>query len=90
MVLEISMTHVRHSCLVNSLLDAGSRIGGRQRGEQAPQLPPGDQVDSGIPSMGRKEEQAERSGKSAWDADADEAAGGWGSKQAREKHNGWD
>ena len=64
-------------------------MGGRQRGEQGPQLSPGGPVDSSMSSLGRKDEQAERSCKSAWGADADEAAGGWGSKQAYEKHNGW-
>ena len=64
-------------------------MAGRQRGEQAPQLPPGGPFDSGMSSLGEKDKQAERSIKTAWGADADEAAGGWGSKQNCEKHNGW-
>ena len=64
-------------------------MGGRQRGEQTPQLSSGGPVDSGISSLGNRDKQAERSSKSAWGADADEAAGGWGSKQASGTHNGW-
>ena len=89
MVLKIAMTHARHSCQVNPIFHAGSRMGGRQRGEQGPQVSPGGPADSSMSSLGRKDEQAERSCKSAWGADADEAAGGWGSKQAYEKHSGW-
>ena len=84
------MTYARRFCLVRLFLNAGSRSGGRQRGEQVPQVPGSGPFHSAMSSFGRRDTSAECSMKGAWGKDADEAAGGWGSKQACGKHSVWD
>ena len=75
------MIYARYLPPENYLLNAGNRVGGRQRGGEVPRLSPGNPVDS---TNGRDVDVA----GGGWGSPQAQAGSGWGSPQAQ-AGSGW-